>query len=843
MHKGFHHFKVTAMTAACLVLLTSTACSDDKDIANNTTGTLSLSVEVDNTLHYPDGSTVESVMAYRPADSEIAVRMQALFGNYSHTWESFDDFPEAQRYFVGEYQIDATYGYSLEGYNMPDYRGRIMPEVLAGRHVDECVTLGLVSTVSTVSFDAPLVDYFSSVKAFLHSDGGGYFEYGPPEERMLYLTPGNTSLILNLTLPDGRIAGFEAFSVADAKNACLYEYKIGLDFNGDIPVVTCSLAGESNSVELTEEFLSAVPPLISTSGWSTDATLLLPEGDNPVEPVVATVTSSSPLRHLYLSTNSPSLRERNFPEYVDLMNLSGETETLIRGLGLEWSGSSTDMNVDFTGLLGNLSYLTALESISTFGLSAVDMQGRVGPPTMLRVETTPVGVDIMLTPDVMVGAPEASVTVESSAIDFASHVAVQLRSDDGAWDTAQITSIVDNGDGSFIVRFAIPDGSAPVNGRLVYCDEPRATFTLKRVMPEFSLEIDPFATYAFVKVDASDREIVDLVTKRLYLYVDGKRGSVLSRDSENGIISLTGLSPSSSYRLTSTMMDVPASDDFTAPQVFTTESVQQLPNFGFEERRDGPSYSNMPSGGRYSQTVVAIFNWQNHKDFNMQVPKDWANTNAKTFNMHSANRNTWYMQPSVYVVMDDVHSGSFATCLRSVAFDVDGEKIPDYTQTGEPYLNYSPIIPRISSRAAGKLFLGSYAFDPTTMTERYNDIVPWGSRPVSLNGYYKYNPSENDPSDAGLALVEVYGKVDGREEVIASGKVYLPVANSYTAFSAQLSYDRFGVKASGIKVMFASSHSIGSISEETASVPTVPNAQEAASVGSTLWLDHVNLSY
>ena len=138
MHKGFRHFKVTAMTAACLVLLTSTACSDDKDIANNTTGTLSLSVEVDNTLHYPDGSTVESVMAYRPADSEIAVRMQALFGNYSHTWESFDDFPEAQRYFVGEYQIDATYGYSLEGYNMPDYRGRIMPEVLAGRQADGC---------------------------------------------------------------------------------------------------------------------------------------------------------------------------------------------------------------------------------------------------------------------------------------------------------------------------------------------------------------------------------------------------------------------------------------------------------------------------------------------------------------------------------------------------------------------------------------------------------------------------------------------------------------------------------------------------------------------------------
>lgn len=36
------------------------------------------------------------------------------------------------------------------------------------------------------------------------------------------------------------------------------------------------------------------------------------------------------------------------------------------------------------------------------------------------------------------------------------------------------------------------------------------------------------------------------------------------------------------------------------------------------------------------------------------------------------------MQPSAYIVRDDSYDGTFAMCSRSVAFDVNGEIIPDY---------------------------------------------------------------------------------------------------------------------------------------------------------------------
>ena len=193
--------------------------------------------------------------------------------------------------------------------------------------------------------------------------------------------------------------------------------------------------------------------------------------------------------------------------------------------------------------------------------------------------------------------------------------------------------------------------------------------------------------------------------------------------------------------------------------------------------------------------------------------------------------------------MDDVQSGDFAVSLRSVAFDPNGEPIPDYAQTGEPYLPYSLNVPRIAYRAAGKLFLGDYSYDAKTGEETYNEGISWNSRPVSLNGFYKYQPSEDNWNDRGLVTVEVLGERDGEEIVIASAHRILPLATGYTAFSLPLEYAYYGVKASRIKVMFASSDKIGTIAEESSSIVTHSDPKTSTSLGSQLWIDNVTLAY
>lgn len=823
-----------------------TSCSDDASTTSNGAGMLSLDLTVETSLHDPvTGAELDLKAPYSP--DGVSLSMTSATGSYSHTWASLSSFPLRQHYFSGDYTLEAfTPGPQTEGFEKPVYRGLARTHVSPDRLQTCPLTVSLVSSAVTVTFDPSLAQSVGEVTAIFHTDGAGeYHSFTPGETRTLYLTPSATTLYLDVTLADGRATRFPAMTFTTL-GACLYDCVLSAESGTAAdPVLNCSVAGKSASFTLSDDFMSAQPPLISHEGWDLDATLIVPEGDRPVETLKATVNSAAPLSRLLLSTTSVYLQSRSFPAQVDLLDLSPADAELLRELGLTWAvPSATAATVDFTALVGNLVFLTENDALSSFSLLAEDSQGRVSSPLTLKVTTTPVDIAIENVASVPVGSTVAELTVSSTATGFASHVDIEVfDSASESWLPAAVRSVEPSGNDTYTLKFEIPDSNSDVRARVLYCEEVRAEFTIVRTMPEFALEIDPFATYALIRVSAISSDVVDAVTKGLMLYIDGQRGAVLNRDMDNGLLAISGLEPGRSYVLTSTMMDRPDEADFTPAQKFTTESAPSLPNSDFEKRVDGVRYEGLPSGGRYSQTMVTIFNWQNSESFWQQVPEQWANTNSKTFCRRAANHNTWYMQPSVFLERGDAQNGDFALCLRSVAFDLNGPQIPDYAQTGEPYLKYSPIVPHIAWRAAGKAFLGGYSFSPDGMEENYRDVVKWGSRPRSLNGFYKYSPSPDRPSDAGLAFIEVYGEVDGQREVIASARTYLPVANGYTAFTAQLDYTRFGVKATGLKVMFASSHSIGTIEEETASVVTTPDPVKGASIGSTLWIDNVSLAY
>ena len=442
------------------------------------------------------------------------------------------------------------------------------------------------------------------------------------------------------------------------------------------------------------------------------------------------------------------------------------------------------------------------------------------------------------------GIDRATLRVECPAGNFARHVDVRITTEGNADTTPVPLEVETVSPGVYDVSFPVGDGSTPVEVGVYYCDELRRTLTIGRVMPDFHILVDPFAREAAIKIEAADPSLTEIITERLNVYVNGRETPVYERWKSEGILHVIGLEPSHTYRFESTMMspDTPGIT-FTPAVSATTESTPQLPNADFEQRTNGVIYPDLPSGGRYSQTTVEIFNWQHHTTFEQEVPEGWANTNAKTFCTKASNHNTWYMQPSVSLTRTDPMSGSFVAELTTVAFDLDGEPIPDYVQTSQPYLDYSPIVPRIACRAAGKLFLGSYSFNPATMEETYREGIAFGSRPRSLNGFYRFMPSQANRSAAALVKVEVIGKADGVDSVIAGGEVRLTLASDNTAFSVPLTYRMFGVKATMIKVMFSSSDRIGTIAEETAAIQTFPDPQTATSTGGRLWIDNITLAY
>ncbi len=826
------------------LLLLLSGCSDYDSSSSASFGFLSLKVREDVQVKSPEGGVIEGVKPLPPSD--VTVTMEDEEGKYAHTWESLMEFPEREQYFIGTYMLTAAYGTPLdEGFDSPYYFGSTQARVSNHAYTEAVIDLGLVSCLTTVTYKPIEHPDVASVSGVLNTGAGGYFQYPMSESRLLYVQPGSLRLYLEVTMTDGRSVSFLAGEVEETVSSTMYDFSVAVDETTDgTPVITTAILGKKEMIAISDEFLAMAPPVIETKGWSDGEVMTLPEGDMPSAEISARVTSAAAMKHLFFSVNSASLRTAGMPVQVDLLNLSEDEAALLARLGLQFSLLDDGVDVNLTSLLSNLVYFTADDDMSVFLLMAEDVNGKVSEPATLNVRTTPVEIEIADVHTSVVGINKGVIEVRSTAPGFVNHVEIEIETVSGSdeWTKTEVSDITAAPGSIYLVTFPIPEGSEPVNVRVLYCEEVRANVTIARVMPEFTIDVDAFANFGVVKIVTDDEVMRGIITDHVVVYANDEKASVLSRYPESGLLTILGLTPSTTYHFKATMMTNPAEGDFTNTMTVRTEGTPQFSNGDFEERNDGVSYKDLPSGGRYSQTTVEIFNWQNHTSYSQLVPKGWANTNAKTFCKAASNYNTWYMQPSVFTV-NDVQSGDFAVSLRSVAFDPDGEPIPDYAQTGDPYLPYSLNVPRIAYRAAGKLFLGDYHYDAATGKETYNEGVAWNSRPVSLNGFYKYKPSENNWNDRGLVTVEVLGEREGKEIVIASAHRILPLATGYTAFSVPLDYAYYGVKATRIKVMFASSDKIGTIEEETAAISTLADPRTATSLGSQLWVDNVTLAY
>ena len=833
----------TLLLAMVSASVAAVSCQSDTSAQLAGIGTLTVTVESDDMLRLPGGEESGVLSPSSPSSECISLSVTDTQGAYSHTWDDFASFPQNESYFAGTYVISAECGHPfLEGFDIPAFSGTSEVAIAENSRTDAVITLRPASAFVSVGFSESIVEACPGIKALLHSEGGRYHIVAPDEERLLCLNPSETELYISLPSSEGAETRFLAATLGETAGATLYGVEIDADLSGPYPVILVSAPGETSSFTLDPLFLSATPPSVTLSNGGEPLTL--PEGDVPSLPLTAEIVPGSvPLSHLYLSALSPGLGGHGMPGEVDLLNLSPAEEAALDSLGLGIDVTpAKGGTVDFTDFLGNIVYLTPEEALSSFSLLAVDSRGFVSEPSAIDVTTTPVEINVVETSPAVICVDRSTVVVQCPAPGFERNVDIEIESSDGGWIRAPF-SVSPRGDSLYGIDIDLPEGSEPVNMRVLYCDEVRSSFVIQRVMPEYSVAVDGYAKNAAIRILAADPSLTGKITRRRSVYVDGVPVHVYRRFPDDGIVNVIGLSPSRTYKFKTTLMEGVEKPVFTPETEAVTEGTPQLPNADFEERNKGPRYTDMPSGGLYAQTSVDIFNWQHHTSFDCEVPKGWATTNEKTFNLSSSNINTWYVLPSARLMRDDAVSGSFSVMLASVGFDPDGMEIPPYSQTGKPYLDYSPVVPDIAFRAAGKLFLGEYSFDGATMKESYREGISWNSRPYSLNGSYKYLPCAAERDDGGLVKVEVIGRENGEEVTIASGRLVLPYAASFTAFSVPLEYHRFGVKAARIKVMFASSAHIGTIEEETASVATVHDAVTATATGGRLWIDNVRLAY
>lgn len=820
------------MSIVALVALV-TGCSDNTppDFYNGT-GTIDVSIDVVE----PEDAIPDDLM---PQPGDFAVTISD--GANEHTWKTLGEFTQGSRYLVGQYHLKVEKGSFFESDNWfePVFSGETDIIISEGERTSVTVSASLASAMFTVERTQAFTDKFGRCNLTAHPSGGGYFVFdgAEPSPRTIFTAPTGVSLSMVARGDKGSV-NLPLSRMISTIRGRLTSVTVDFDPSSSDVIVKATTAGKTvtSTFRFLPEMLEGLGPAVSVS----ESSLSLCEHTLPPSPLIFNVSHERPLSSLILTIDSRSLIAQGAPHECDLLNLTADQRRFMTDAGVTIPvATDGDLSLDLSPLLSMLRYNDGQINKSLIGVVAVDELSRLSDPATVNVSTLPVEMEVEHVSPAMIGVDLTDITIISPAGDPTRFVTLVC---DG--HKLEIISAESLGDGRYRLRFRVPSGNVPVTLSIYYDGKIKGEYTVGRIAPGFSLEVDPFASIAVVRVKADDESLLPIIIDNLHMLVNGQMSELYQRNHETSTLVIMNLEPHKAYRLRASLLENIADDPDAVEMTFITESATDLPNPGFEDVKNTLKYKDMPQGGPYSQTIAEIFNSQNHTSFDLWTPTGWANTNAKTFNSSSSNPNTWYMHPSVFSTTESA-GGDYAVELVSVAFDPAGPVIRPYVQESTPYVPYSRNIPPIAYRAAGRLFLGSYEFNPVTVTERYVEGIPFTSRPLSLSGFYRYTPSRANVHDAGEVSIEVLGLVNGAEHIIASNRTRLAAVtgNGYAAFNISLAYKYFGVKATRLRIMFTSSISEASISTETSTVRTWNDPKTSTSVGSRLLLDNITLAY
>lgn len=673
---------------------------------------------------------------------------------------------------------------------------------------------------------------------------GASYVMSPTLGEKLLPAAGDTLLPPDITRPgveihrvsDGRTVRVvlpRAVNLA-AGNAYDWTYAIA----GDKLVFTDDWSG-SQQMTLTDAAFDMARPKVNVSGADDGGTVTVTEGSKPGESLVFEATSGARLSHFYILFDSNGASLDNFPSIltIDVLDMTDEVSRLFPAgiLPVEINNDTTAVRVNMDRIIEGLSSLvTANVSFSAY---ACDVLSRASDQAMVNVESRSVGFNIVEVQPAVLGTDIATVVLEPTlpGIDI-SDISIRDKQD----QKFAITAIRSCNGGNVEVDVKVPRGLGALDCSVYYMDIMRCGVVIDRVLPDFDIVLDAYALSLDVQVTCDDEAGRRALTGVLEFAINEKEAHVLERNPAKGTVTLNQLQPDNKYTLT---VSAPGYTRLRYRN-FTTEKALQLPDPDFEDAVTLFEYKNLPSGGRYAMWSLDMVNRQNYRTVSVSWPHTaWASVNARTFCMSARNHNTWYMQPSSYIVHDS-QSGSKAICVQSVGWDTNGEAIPDFIPTAlQAPAQWSGNVPDVAYRSAGRLFLGSYRFDPTTLEENFAEGYPFKSRPKALNGFYKFAADQTNPGDRGGVTIELVSRTPQGEITVARGSKTFAPAGDYTAFNVPLTYTAKVLTPTHLKIMFVSSTQADDEAIVDLKVPVTPYPAQAAMTGSTLWVDNLSLTY
>lgn len=786
------------------------------------------------------------------------------------TLSAFEDALKTEKFGAGIYTLTAYYGEKgKQGVDCPYFEATSTFTVLAGRETKIDLTAELKNSMVKINYSDGFKDYMSAYSASVLS-GGDKIDAGAVSEendvvdtdKVIFVEPEDTEIAVDFTT---RITGQSVSGLVVGKFATLAKtlHNVTLDVtDGDNGFAQLTVTFEENYVDkeevidLTETLYTTPAPTISCSGFSNGETINL-YGDAAVDASVSmSVLARGGIKKAILGVIAPD-------GYVipwgsteidlhDAANVSAVSNFGVIAKGFDSEDESNAMaTLDLTSFARNLPQGAEY----TVYLTVTDTKNQASDPVKVVLNTEAVSAMLAkdesqnsLTPDIVYGSDVAELTLDFNG-ENPRDVSFQARNENGSLQdvTAELVSYeqLPSATRAFstkrcLYRVSLPYSTcSEVSVSAKYKGATLQSFTIPVAIPEYSIsEVDAFAHYAYLKIDA-DPSVLSLVTENIRVMYGDENINIEHRDASKGIVTITNLTPSSSYSLKSSITD---GNIWNSTVEFKTELDTSIKYGDFEQLKPNPltcGENNLQVGGQYwASNIKKYINLSYYEYFE---PEGWTTINSETANLDSQyigkekydssnwekDLNSWYVVPSSWA---DNGRGY----MRNVGYNHNGPHISGTSGANGSSNYYCKNRPAETDlmKAPGELKLEQQNFN----------------RPSSILFDYEYKPIK---SDTGYAFVSVE---DRTGNIIAENSLYIS-SGSQENQEITLRYAKKGASPYKLIVIFRSS-SKGENSPIT--IPDDPkdpgsgsgapkyitkNEYKSVAVGSQLWVDNVKAVY
>lgn len=781
--------KITGLSfgAAAMVLLS--ACNDGLEFTDGT-GTISPLVSYDPTVITARSNGARATEIGDIEASDLFLTLTAEDGSESYSGP-INDFPTGQGFNIGKYTLTATYGdVEDEGFEKPSVYGQAELSVLEGKQTSVELTATPSKAMVSFTFDKALTDYMTSCSARVHSAGGATLDYTSAETRPLYIKPGQTTVSVNFTKPNGKEGTLQVNTI-DAQ--AQHHYKVNLTLGGEgagtesITVKYDDLLEEEEViVDISDQMLSTPAPEVTADGFTDGQQFSLIEGDPFNETLRFDINARGGIASAVLTTRGASFLAAGWPAEIDLTKASAAQQQALKDLGFKDLGILRNPGMvaafDLTAVASHIPAGGTDAEPVEFSLTVTDAEGRQSQPLGMKIKVEEL-VLLLNADDVLYeggSTVDVNLTYNGTA-PVAQAVKMQYVNDRGLWADATIASATPKSRAAneYAVRVNVaPDARKPLMLKASCASITTEAIEIESAPTLTATSNDVFATSAWVSLYHPSYSCASKTIK-LFASTNGTDFTEVSGTQSGADFHATGLTPNTAYTLRATVDGV-RSTTFA----ITTEAATQIANGNLDQ---GWTSEKVSSGAANIQKQIA--------------PSPWATNNKQTTNdwIHAG---TSYSAVNAVQQTSDAKSGASAALIYTVGGD-------QTTLFGGP-----------KSYAAGMLSIGDS-----------NNGTDFGSRPAALSFSYKYSPYTS--SDKGFAEVIV---LDSAGNTIASATKEFGATAAYTQATLPLTYSRNAAKAARIKVRFLSTNAAVNSS-------SVNGKSNDYSYGAAFYVDEIELAY